>query len=207
MVCHEIEHVILNHPAEMVKANPDKDDQIFYEFNLAADASVNDRLKHEIKTEKHHFMSPPDGIIFPETLAGMYHLKYVRNLENYAYYFAFIKDERNNNSQSQNASNGQESIMEKRNQKDGNSPDQDSSDSSSAGAEPESNEAEDNRIVTAKNCKGQLTDHDWQAGEDPEDAAAAVRELVNASVSMMNDETRGMMPGYFEEICRYHYGW
>ena len=54
----------------------------------------------------------------------------------------------------------------------------------------------DASVVTAVNCK-ELSDHDWQVGSDPEEAAAAVRELVNASVGMMNDESRGMMPGFF----------
>ena len=48
VICHEIEHVILNHPSEMVKINPTKDPTIFEKFNYAADASVNDRLNNEI---------------------------------------------------------------------------------------------------------------------------------------------------------------
>lgn len=40
VICHEIDHVVLNHPAEMIKSNPNKYPDVFYEFNLAADASV-----------------------------------------------------------------------------------------------------------------------------------------------------------------------
>ena len=54
-----------------------------------------------------------------------------------------------------------------------------------------------NQVVTAANCGGKLTDHNWEAGNDAEDAAANVKELVNASVGMMNEESRGMMPGFF----------
>ena len=61
VICHEIDHIVLNHPAEMVKANPTKDEQTFYEFNLAADASVNDRINHEIKAENRAFLSAPEG--------------------------------------------------------------------------------------------------------------------------------------------------
>ena len=53
IICHEIDHVVLNHPAEMVKANPSGNPDIFYQFNLAADAAVNDRINHEIVTENH----------------------------------------------------------------------------------------------------------------------------------------------------------
>ena len=34
VICHEIDHIVFNHPAEMVKANPTKDPDRFYEFNL-----------------------------------------------------------------------------------------------------------------------------------------------------------------------------
>ena len=63
IVCHEIDHVVLNHPAEMIKANPENDKNTFYEFNLAADAAVNDRINFEIYNEKHNFMTQPDGAI------------------------------------------------------------------------------------------------------------------------------------------------
>ena len=63
IVCHEIDHVVLNHPAEMVKANPTGDPQTFHDFNLAADAAVNDRINYEIVAEKHGFLSAPDGLI------------------------------------------------------------------------------------------------------------------------------------------------
>jgi len=45
IICHEIEHIILNHPAEMIKSNPTGNSDIYEKFNLAADASVNDRLR------------------------------------------------------------------------------------------------------------------------------------------------------------------
>lgn len=53
-----------------------------------------------------------------------------------------------------------------------------------------------NHIVTARNC-GRLSDHGWEAGNDADEASAAVIELVNRSVSMMGSESRGRMPGYF----------
>ena len=90
IICHEIDHVVLNHPAEMVKANPAKDERTFYEFNLAADASVNDRINHEIKTENRAFLSAPDGLITSTALKKKYGLKHIIPMENYAYYFNLI---------------------------------------------------------------------------------------------------------------------
>lgn len=209
VVCHEIDHVVLNHPAEMVKANPDGDEEIFYKFNLAADAAVNDRINHEIETENHKFMSAPNGLITSNVISKKFNLKNVLPMENYAYYFNLISEKECKQKQP----NGGESILQKQNEKDkenneqgggssegGNeqSTDTDNSASSSDNSEQENNGQDGSgEIVTAKNWGGKLSDHNWQAGEYAEDAAAAVKEFVNASVRTMNDETRGLMPAYF----------
>ena len=91
VVCHEIDHVVLNHPAEMVKANPENDPDTFYQFNLAADAAVNDRINYEIVSEKHGFLKAPDGLITSQVLAKMFKLGNIRQMENYAYYFGLIR--------------------------------------------------------------------------------------------------------------------
>ena len=204
VVCHEIDHVVLNHPAEMVKANPTGDPEKFYEFNLAADAAVNDRIDHEIVAEKHAFMSAPEGLITSKALQKMFGLRSVRPMEHYAYYLALIGGKRSNQqSGGQPGANGQESIMQKQNGKDGTgsqneSEEEESGSASGQGfAETGAEGAGEEKIVTAANCGGKLTDHNWEAGSDAEDAAAAVKEFVNAAVGMMNDETRGLMPGYF----------
>lgn len=179
VLCHEIDHVVLNHPAEMVKANPDGDPQTFYEFNLAADASVNDRLNHEINTEHHQFMSMPEGGITSAALSRMFSLKDLKAMETYAYYFKLIR----NNGELPSSGvpqNGQQSMMSRKNMKD------------ETIAIPD-----DRNIVTAANCGEVLSDHDWKAGDDSEDATAVVRELVNAAVGMMSDESRGLMPRHF----------
>ena len=116
VVCHEIDHVLLNHPAEMVKANPTKDPDRFYQFNLAADASVNDRIDHEIVAEKHQFMSAPDGLITSQVISKMFNLGRIRPMENYAYYFALIENKKPGKKSGDQ--NGQQSMMSKQNQKD-----------------------------------------------------------------------------------------
>lgn len=181
VMCHEIDHIVLNHPAEMVKANPTQDPDRFYEFNLAADAAVNDRIDHEIKEEKHNFLLHPDGIITSKVLSEMYHLGRIRNLENYAYYFELIQGKAQNPNMPQN---GGQSMMDEQNKKED-------------GDDQGDDTGEGQQIVTAKNCGGNIQDHNWEAGDDEEDAAAAVREFVNAAVGMMNEETRGLMPARF----------
>lgn len=176
-VCHEIDHIVLNHPAEMVKANPSKNEEIFRQFNLAADASVNDRINYEIRTENHQFMKAPEGIITSSVLKDMFRLNNIRPLENYAYYFDIIKEL--GDDESANQDNGE-----------GAAGDEDVANASLGDGESEDG------IVNALNC-GELKDHDWNAGDDAEDASATVKEFVNAAVSMMNDESRGLMPGYF----------
>lgn len=187
IVCHEIDHIVFNHPTEMVKANPEKNEDVFYLFNLAADASVNDRINHEIDKEKKTFMSSPEGLITSSVIAKMFNLKQVLPMENYAYYFSLIKDNKKKG-EMPNSSNGQSSMMQKQNEKDGTEKTE-PTESSDQGNESEG-------YVTANNV-GEITDHNWGSTEDAEDVGMAVRELINASVSMMNDEKRGLMPGHF----------
>lgn len=197
IICHEIDHVVLNHPAEMVKSNPSKDPDVFYEFNLAADASVNDRINCEIKSENRKFLSAPKGLITSTELAKMFHLRNVASMENYAYYFQLITG-KGKKSQGSGLQNGKESMLAEQGDQ-GNSLTDSIGESGqfedSQNGESSSN-GENDKIVTANNC-GNLQDHNWEAGEDADDAAAATRELVNAAVGMMNDETRGMVSGAF----------
>ena len=81
IVCHEIDHIVLNHPAEMLKSNPEHDPDIFERFNLAADASVNDRILQEIKDESRAFLSAPVGHISSAVLKRMFKFRSVRPLE------------------------------------------------------------------------------------------------------------------------------
>ena len=88
--CHEIDHVVFNHPAEMVKSNPDGSPELFELFNYAADASVNDMLNNEIKQGK-QFMQAPNGIVTSEVIKTKFQLPFVLPMESYQYYFDLIK--------------------------------------------------------------------------------------------------------------------
>lgn len=184
IVCHEIDHILFNHPAEMIKANPDRDPETFYEFNLAADVAVNDRICHEITTEGHNFMAEPEGLITFQALSRMFQLGKVRPMESYAYYFALIHKKRPRMPNAGAPQNGQESILSKHQKGDGNHSD---------GSEGQTSEGQ---IVTAKSCGGHVSDHEWNTDQDTEGAAAAAKELVNAA-AMMSDESRGLMPAHF----------
>ncbi len=163
IVCHEIDHIVFNHPAEMLKANPEGNRDLFEKFNLAADASVNDRLLREIKAEKCSFLAAPEGHVSSAALKKMFKLRNVRPLESHLYYFNLIRGK---------------TLPEK----------------------PGQMALGKGDVITAQNC-GTPEDHQWQAGEDAEEATAAVRELVNAATSIINEETRSLIPrAFFEQV-------
>ena len=172
IICHEIEHIILNHPAEMVKSNPTNDSETFERFNIAADASVNDRLRFEIEKENRVFMAVPDGCILSESIKNMFRLRNVRPLENYQYYYNLIK---------------------KKDMPDEN----DNAETNSHGSSDTGDNDNDN-IITADNC-GKPDDHNWQAGDDADEITSVIREFINDSYEMMDEETRGLMPAYYLE--------
>ncbi len=173
IVCHEIDHIVFNHPAEMLKSNPERDPHTFEYFNLAADASVNDRILKEIRDEHRCFLSAPEGHISSAALKKMFKLRSVRPLESYLYYLSLIQ----NKPLPERAQQPQRMLLAVEDAGEG---------------ENESDEG----IITAGTC-GKPTDHEWNASEDAEEATAAVRELVNAAASLMNDEVRGQMPAAF----------
>ena len=174
IVCHEIDHIVLNHPAEMLKANPDGDNTVFERFNLAADASVNDRILSEMQEQERMWLSPPNGLVTSESLRKTFKLRNLLSLESYLYYYNRIKDK----PITDNAQQPQRMLP--------------------LGATDDDTDGSD--VITVRNC-GKPEDHMWDAGIDADEADAAVRELVNAATAMMNDEVRGLIPGsYFEHV-------
>lgn len=148
----------------MLKANPERDPDVFEKFNLAADASVNDRILAEMEAEERSYLSAPKGHISSDALKKMFKLRSIHSQESYLYYFNLISGkvlpENAQQLQCMLASGG-------------------------------SAEAGKDDVITVQNC-GTPDDHQWDAGEDAEEAAAAVRELVNAATSIMNEEARGL---------------
>ena len=207
--CHEIDHVVFNHPAEALKINPNGNAKIHNYFNLAADAAVNDALDWEIVDKKREFMKSPEGLINSRVLSKEFSLPYLLARESYAYYFRLISgkksknldeesngfsipEEENDENADQNGQNGGNSQNENESQDGGNS--QNGNESQDGGNSQNGNGS---KVITAKNYGGELDDHNWEAGNDAEDASAAVRELVNSAAKMINSDSRGLMPAQF----------
>ena len=178
IICHEIDHVILNHPAEMVKANPQQIPEVYKRFNLAADASVNDRLNHEIKAHSYKFMSMPEGCITSNTLKKLFNLKSIKSKEHYLYYYNLIKiDEIEELEQNQ-----QQMMVNKL--KDGKD----------TSFEP----GEDYPVTVA--TSDQIEDHNWDVSDDDYEAIVEnTKEFINQSYNMIGEEKRGEMPSSFIE--------
>ena len=193
--CHEIDHVVFNHPAEMVKSNPESNPELFELFNYAADASVNDMLNAEIKRGK-KFMQAPKGVVTSKVIRDKFRLSRVQPLESYQYYFDLIKHHAD---------------MLGEPQRDGIAPipgsSKDSKTESNTGSNNDINPGDiaAGNVITAADATGNVNDHAWTfaaehdepASESAEAMAEAVKELLNEVNSMMGDEARGLMPARF----------
>ena len=173
--CHEVDHVVFNHPAEMVKANPERDPELFKLFNYAADASVNDQLNYEIECGR-KFLSAPRGIITSEYLAKRYVLPNVASRQDYLYYFNLLKDV-------VDASSGE--------------PDNDESQS----AQPDS--PNDEELSIGNHAWESTSDDDEGVSGTLDDMLeSATREFLNDVNELMGAEARSMMPALFTERIR-----
>ena len=179
IVCHEIDHVVFDHPALMAKEIANNPNNLL-KFNIAADAAVNDGINLEIKEKAYRFMEAPTGCITSKTIGKMIGEPVFSN-ENYAYYFELIKDK----SIKENAKNNMlDNCVDRPNQ---------NSDSSK-----NSKNNSKNDVVTINNV-GKIEDHNWQTEGDHEDVNQIVKEIMNTVLETMDKETRGKMPEHFLE--------
>lgn len=179
VICHEIDHVLYNHPAEMMRANPAGDPEVFKRFNYAADAAVNDRLDFEI-SEGASYLSAPAGIVNSKTLSKMFSLGRILPLESYRYYFNLIKDR----AIQEDAVPAPRLVMDAQGAK-----------NDGKGVRNAEDEVQDG-VVTASEMTGE-SDHAWGDGLDADELEAAANELVSEVVENMSEETRGQMPARF----------
>lgn len=188
IVCHEIEHIILRHPIEMVRMNPYKDQRIFELFNYAADASVNDRIENEMARMNYKFLKKPDSIIDSAEFAKIFSIKNILPVESYIYYFNLIKDKAingMNNPKERLMSGHFEEINE-------------------SGEDPidhlgeNSQEDDVSGVVTANNAQG-YSDHNWDESTDIEEMEANLKEYVKQSYNQMSKKMKGNLPGYIKE--------
>lgn len=87
--CHEIEHIVLNHPADGIRYNPEKDPKIGYRLNIAMDVSINDRLTQDSKRNHFHVIAEPEGAFTSAALRQLFGL-HIRELQAFDYYFERI---------------------------------------------------------------------------------------------------------------------
>ena len=90
-ICHEIEHIVLNHPAEMLRSNPSKDPAKRMKLNVAMDASINDRLNMEISKNDFRVLSEPPNIVTSKFLREYFRLHF-KELQAYDYYYEHMPD-------------------------------------------------------------------------------------------------------------------
>lgn len=91
VICHEIEHIVLNHPVDAIKYNPQNDPIVHHKLNIAMDASINDRLSMDSKKNKFSVISEPEDVITSTYLREEYRV-HVKELQAFDYYFERIPE-------------------------------------------------------------------------------------------------------------------
>ena len=89
--CHEIEHIILNHPADAIKYNPQKDPRIAHRLNVAMDVSINDRLTADSKLNNFDVIKEPKDVFTSTALRKNFNI-HVKDLQAFDYYFNRIPE-------------------------------------------------------------------------------------------------------------------
>ena len=91
MFCHEIEHIVLNHPVDGIKYNPKKDPGIGYKLNIAMDASINDRLTMDSTENRFRVISEPEEAITSTYFREAFQV-HVKKLQAFDYYYERIPE-------------------------------------------------------------------------------------------------------------------
>lgn len=201
IVCHEIDHVVFNHPAEMVRLNPEGDPVKYELFNLAADASVNDRLNDESYGIQ-SFMEMPQGAITSDSLKQRFGLKGILPLQSYRYYYDLLLNSLNDAELADlaavHAQRGSVSPLVEASAPFSANKGKASGELPDGGYVENANSENDDDAASSKGSAA--ADHAWGNEDDDYEAVMAeTRELLNAVDGLMDEETRGNMPGCFIE--------
>lgn len=89
--CHEIEHIVLNHPVDGILYNPQKDPTISYKLNVTMDTSINDRLTADSVKNGFSVISQPNDAITSDYLRENF-LIHIKSLQAFDYYFKKIEN-------------------------------------------------------------------------------------------------------------------
>ena len=92
--CHEIEHIVLNHPADGIKYNPQKDPRTAYRLNMSMDVSINDRLTADSILNNFDVIKEPNDVFTSEALRKNFNI-HVKDLRAFDYYFNRIPENQN----------------------------------------------------------------------------------------------------------------
>ena len=90
--CHEIEHIVLNHPADAIKNNPKKDPSTAYRLNVAMDVSINDRLTADSSLNNFDVIKEPTDVFTSAALRKNFNI-HVKDLQAFDYYFNRIPEQ------------------------------------------------------------------------------------------------------------------
>lgn len=214
--CHEVDHVVFNHPAEMVRSNPEGDPEKYRLFNLAADAAVNDQLNQEIAGGK-KFLRMPKGAVTSQTLKKTFGLRSVKSGESYQYYYDLIKgkdkgekpeDGPEGSDGSDGAGSGDSGAgvapIPGTTPQEGQAGRQASGEgqggASGAGAfeaalgsvSAQDDDARAKAAITADQAAGHVTDHEWLASEGTDQMVDVDQMLAEATKELVNEANQIM---------------
>lgn len=214
--CHEVDHVVFNHPAEMVRSNPEGDPEKYRLFNLAADAAVNDQLNQEIAGGK-KFLRMPKGAVTSQTLKKTFGLRSVKSGESYQYYYDLIKgkdkgekpeDGPEGSDGSDGAGSGDSGAgvapipgtTPQEGQAGRQAPGEGQGGASGAGAfeaalgsvSAQDDDARAKAAITADQAAGHVTDHEWLASEGTDQMVDVDQMLAEATKELVNEANQIM---------------
>jgi len=169
IICHEIEHIVLDHPAHDRRINPDKDSYIHELLNDAMDASINDRLIWDINARNIDIMSFPEDGITSKVLSEEYE-KHLKKLQDFLYYYSQMPKNKPNCNKKLQFLEGDCVIMSKNGK----------------------------AIVTNKN-RPQKVLHIWTEEGDANDVHEIIKNYVKQVVDGIPNENRSKFPEYQNE--------
>ena len=171
--CHEIEQIVLNHPADAIKNNPQKDPSTAYRLNVAMDVSINDRLTADSRLNNFDVIKEPTDVFTSATLRKNFNI-HVKDLKAFDYYFNRIPEQ--NGLIPGNGITPSKIILKNENDKE--------------------------EIITEPKRKGMVYVPCWTENTDSDEVADIVRKFVSDVCEGMSDYMRGTLPEHQKESLK-----
>ena len=168
--CHEIEHIVLNHPADAIKYNPKKDPSTAYRLNVAMDVSINDRLTADSRLNNFDVIKEPKDVFTSAALRKNFNI-HVKDLQAFDYYFNRIPEQ--NGLIPGNEITPSKIIFKKENDQE--------------------------EIITEPKRKGMVYVPFWTENTDSDEVADIVRKFVSDVCEGMSDYMRVTLPEHQKE--------